>query len=225
MPIIDDQTRGTDRKPAPKWAWIIAIIVFCVFWLAIATLGSLTQLIWSGQASPAATAAATRSMNSSAMQQAEAARARGDWGTASSMIDAVDESAPLDLMEKHTYFRVGALAKAKNGDPGEAAGLYERFLGMGVQIRKSECQGCHASGTVAPNQVFDLESSELGTEYWRQLKAAGALEKTRTRLRKEWKAKPGDPRLNLLLYHLEKHSSQPAAAEKHSKALRSIAAK
>ncbi|MGV3724150.1 MAG: hypothetical protein ACO1SX_24925 [Actinomycetota bacterium] len=219
MPIIDDQTRGTDRQPAPRWAWVVAIIVFCVFWLAVATLGSMGRLIWDTQRNAATPTTATRNVNSSLVRQAEEARARGDWLTASSSIDAVDETAPLGLMEKHTYLRVGAVSKAKNGDPAKSAELYDRFLSMGVQIRKPECQGCHAAGTVAPNRVSDLKKSDLGMEYWRQLKAAGALDATRKQLRKEWQRKPTDARLNLLLYHLEKHSGRDAAAAKHATAL------
>jgi hypothetical protein len=222
MPIIDDQTRGTDRQPAPKWAWVVAIIVFCVFWLAVATLGSMGHLIWNNQVSPASAPIATREMNTGLVRQAEEARARGDWLNASSLIDAVDKNAPLGLMEKHTFLRVGAVSKAKNGDPTKSAELYERFLSLGVQIRKAECQGCHAAGTVPPNQVSDLKKSDLGLEYWRQLKAAGTLDKTRKQLRKEWKRKPADARLNVLLYHLEQHSGRTAAASTHSKALRSL---
>lgn len=219
MPIIDDQTRGTDRQTAPRWAWVVAILVFCAFWLAVATLGSLGQFLWNSQQNPAAALAVTRNMNTSLVRQAEQARAGGDWLNAGSLIDAVDESSPLDLMEKHAYLRVGAESKARNGDPAKAAELYERFLGMGAQIRKSECQGCHAAGNVAPNQVSDLQKSDLGLEYWRQLKAAGALDKTRRRLREEWKRKPADARLNLLLYHLEKHAGREVDAARHSAAL------
>lgn len=221
MPIVDEHTQRTDHQPAPRWPWIIAIVVFCAFWLAVAIIGLLGQYAWWSAAQPGSTAAvaAIRSANSTVLQQAEVAHNNSDWATAAAMIDAVDESAPLDLMDKHTYFRVGAVSKAKGGDAEASAAFYERFLGMGARIAKPECSGCHAAGAAAPHRLTDLQTSELGKEYFRQLKIAGKLDATRQRLRQQLKRQPDDLRLHLLLYHLESHAERPSVALKHAEAL------
>jgi hypothetical protein len=224
MPIVDDRLKGTDRKTPARWSWIVALVVFCGVWLAIASLGMLGSFIRSNQQAALAPGI-MRSINTSYIQTAESSQAQGNWSAAASMIDAVDETQPLDLMEKHRYLRIGGVSKAKNGQAAESAAFYERFLSLGVQIGNSECQGCHGQGSVPPGQLSDLETSDLGTEYWRQLKASGKLDGTRKRLRKEWKEKPKDARLNLLLYHLEKRSGDAKAAVKHAEALRTVPTK
>jgi len=221
MPLIDEQSRATDRRP-PNRSLLVAVGLALVFgWglltLAI-TLGARRER--ANGRGPAATLQAVQAAN---LQQAEQMSRWGDFAGASRVVQSVDTQY-LSFMEKHTYLRVGGEALAKSGSPLAAAGYYDRFLSMGAGIRRAECRECHAAPSpgIPPTSLDGMTESSLGAKYAAALVSAGKLPATRDSLRKQWKKKPEDPRLNILLYHLEKTAGDKKAAEKHAAKLRAL---
>jgi hypothetical protein len=158
------------------------------------------------------------------LNQAQSYLGSGDAATASALIDSIPAGTPLDISDKHTYFRTAAQVKRKKGDPAAAAAFYERFLAMGAGVSRPECQNCHGGSTaVAPHTAADLETSSLGANYVSALRAAGKLPATHKRLLRDLQQQPHDLRAHLLLYHVEKGLGNRRAAAEHADALKDSA--
>jgi hypothetical protein len=214
MPIIDDQTRVTDRRPGARWAWVLVVAGLAVLWVLLATALSFV----SHATPPGNPKALIQKMNSDILSTAEASRGYGDWTTAAQSIQQVNADAELSVSDKHRYFRIGAEANANIGQSARAAAFYERFLSMGVGLKAAGCQSCHGGpASISPTRLTDMLHTPLGTGYAAALKRAGTLDTTRIRLVKALKKSPSDARLNLLLFYIEQ-------AEGHTEAARERAA-
>lgn len=228
MPLIDDQTRGTEQRSRPYWPWVLVVVGIAVLWLAIAALVSLVPRTFSGSTATSRVAASLsqqQQYHRGLVAQAQSTLGAGDAATASLLIDSIPADAPMEIMDKHTYLRTAAQVKRQSGNPAAAAGFYERFLSMGIRIGKPECQSCHGGpSAVAPNRVADLETSSIGADYVAALRAAGQLQSTGRRLRLQLKQQPTDLRLHVLLYHVEKELENSRAAAAHAEALRRLEA-
>jgi hypothetical protein len=196
------------------------VVALSALWLLVSVLVSLVPRTLAEQNAPQN---AVRNLNSDIVARAERAHSYNDWAAAAALLDGVDATAPMSVMEKHTYFRVGAQSKQRNGNAAAAVGYYERYLAFGLQIANAECAGCHAGpSAMPPKQVTDLENSTLGTEYAASLAKSGQLKQTRERLTRDLKKRPKDPRPHLLLFHLDKAGGDAKAAARHSEVLRTL---
>lgn len=221
MPLIDDRSRGTEQRSRPRWPWVLVVLGFAVLWMAVAVLISLVPRTLAPSNRVAASVAQQQQYYRTLVNQAQTYLGSGDAVTASALIDSIPADAPLEISDKHAYFRTAAQVKRKSGDPAAAAAFYERFLAMGAGVLRPECQSCHAGeAAVAPHTVADLETSSLGADYVSALRAAGKLPATRKRLLLDLKKRPRDLRDHLLLYHVEKGLGNRRAAAEHADALK-----
>ena len=226
MPLIDDQTKGTDQhhgtaqRSKPYWPWVLVLVGFVILWLAFTTLVTVMPQLQRPQSAPAVAPTAQQQFQRNLVTQAQSTLSAGNVAAADKLIDQIPPGAALDVMAKHTYFRTAAQVKRKAGDPAAAAGLYERFLSMGVSVGNPECQSCHAAGSIPPARAADLQASSLGTEYVAALRAAGKLKGTRKRLLDDLRKQRDQPRTHLLVYHVEKALGNARAAVEHAEALK-----
>jgi hypothetical protein len=228
MPLIDEQTRRTDRRPGSPWPWVIVVVVISVLWIALSVLISTFRSMRENQPpppppAPAALAKVSPAAAAGVLQQARATAGYGDHASAAASIRSIPSNAPLSIDDKHTYFRIGAESLTRAGSPREGAALYERYLSWSVQVGKAQCRRCHDANTgIFPQKASDMTGSALGDSYATALSLAGTLEETRNRLKAQVKARPADPQLHLLLYHLETALENAQAAEQHRKKLAAL---
>jgi hypothetical protein len=131
------------------------------------------------------------------------------------------DSTRLTLMDKHTYLKLGAESMSKTSSPLAASRYLDRYLSMSAQLYRGQCGPCHTPpSAVPPARLADMTSSALGKQYIDVLRRARALTSTRDRLAREWKKKPDDIRLNVLLYHLESAKKNHSAALRHADRLK-----
>src|SRR5262245_19306858 len=129
MPLIDEQTRATDRRPAARWAWVLVVVGLCLLWMAVAVVISLQRRF----ARPASTpAAAVAEFNQQQLQQAQQYSQFGQWQAAAAAVQAIDATLPMSLSDKHTYLRLGGRSLARTGSPLGASRYYDRFLSLGT---------------------------------------------------------------------------------------------
>jgi hypothetical protein len=191
-----------------------------LLWLAIAAAVSLVPRAMSARSGGAAGTAAAQQVQTQTLRMAESSHRYGDWSSAAAVIESIDPSVPMSASDKHTYFRIGAESLVNSGSPLAGARYYERFLGMGAQIRSAECQGCHGPpSTIPPRDLADMRNTPLGQKYAGAMNAAGKLRSRRDELKAQLKKKPDDIRLRLLLYHLEKKLGNNAAVAEHGERL------
>ena len=214
MPLIDDTTRGTDRRPPARLAWTLVAVGFCLLWLMIAVAVSLVPRAMQSPAT-ATGARAVRRVQMDRLHYAQNLGANGAWTEAALAIQEVDP-ASLDTYDRHTYYRTGAQAMLKAGSPLAGAKLYEQFLSMGARVREQECQGCHQPSAVQPVVLTDLQRLQLGSDWTGALTKAKALRATRDRLRAEVKKQPEDARRRILLYHAERATGEKKRADQHA---------
>jgi hypothetical protein len=219
MPLIDDQTRVTDRRPAARWPWVLVVGGLCLLWLFISLVISFGPRVWGRPAAQAPQAAVGR-FNQQQLQMAQQMAGWGQWQEAAAAVQAIDTGYPMSISDKHTYFRTGGQALTKSGSPLAGAGYYERFLTMSVRIHAAECRDCHSPASIPPVRVADMKTSTLGTSYTSALRSAGKLRETRVRLQAALRKKRGDPALHLLLYHVEIALKNHRAAAGHLEALK-----
>src|SRR5688500_9885182 len=116
MPLIDDTTRGTDRRPPARLAWTLVAVGFCLLWLMIAVAVSLVPRAMQSPAT-ASGARAVRRVHMDRYQYAtQLALGSGAWREASIAIQEVDPQA-LDAFERHGFYRLAAQAMLKSGRP------------------------------------------------------------------------------------------------------------
>jgi hypothetical protein len=219
MPLIDETSRGTDRRATPRWPWVLVAVGAAVLWLAIGGAVSLVprMIFYNQQSSPSA---AARQSQAQLLAQADSHAAMNDYTSAAVIVDAIDPTIPMSTSDKHTYFRVGAASKTETRNHAQAAAFHERFLGFGARIHEPECRSCHAPpSTIPPTNLSDMRTLELGTAYADALAKAGELRERRDELKAELKKRPDELRLHVLLYHLEKKLGSGKAAAEHEKAL------
>jgi len=214
MPLIDDQTRTSDRRVTARWPWVLVIAGLAGLWVLIALAISFvprTFMRTTPQVAPAQTVV------TDALRSAEQMAGYGAWAQAAGQIEWVPKDFPLSTMDKHTYFRIGGQAHAKSGSPLAGAEYHERYLSWSTQIHQPECRSCHGgTSSIPPVRLGDMRRSELGTRYTAALTSAKALRSKRDDLKAELKRKPEDPRLHLLLYHLERALKDSKASQKHA---------
>ena len=214
MPILDERTRGSDRREAARpWVPAVVILAICVVLALLAVAIGMVAVGGGGRAAQP---------NAMWIREAQTAHARGDFTTAVSYIQAIDGKAPLDVLDKHTLFKTGAESYANLSKPQQAADYYERYLSWGTGIRSAECSGCHGPApNTPPARAADLLQSSLANGYVAALTDSKALTKRRNALRSEAGKKP-TARHHLLLYHLEMARGKKAAAAAHARALRAM---
>lgn len=220
MPLIDDRTRGNEPRPAAHWPWVIVVAGLSLLWVLIAVVSSLLTRYQSRKTSGTM---AIQQVNTQALQSAQQMAGYGSYPQAAALIQNINTVVPMSTSDKHTYFRIGAQSLMRTGQPAASAEFYDRFLSFGAHIHEKECAGCHNAATsIAPRAVADMEKSSLGAGYVKALRKAATLEQRYTKLAAEWKKQPKDPRLNLLLYHLETARKRPAEAKSHATAIASF---
>lgn len=213
MPLIDDRTRGNEPRPAAHWPWVLVVAGLSLLWVLIAVVSSLFTRYQSQKINGTTT---IQQVNTQALLSAQQMAGYGSYPQAAALIQNINTIVPMSTSDKHTYFRVGAQSLMKSGQPAAAAEFYDRFLSFGTHIHDKECASCHNAATgIAPRAVADLEKSSLGGGYVQALRKAGKLEERYAQLAAESKKHPKDPRLNLLLYHLETARRHPANAKAH----------
>jgi hypothetical protein len=217
MPLIDDQSRGTDRRPQARWAWVLVAVGLCVVWLMIAAAVSLVPRAMQSSATANGMGAVKR-VHMDRLNYVERLTQFGDWQNAALEIQAVDGEA-LGTFEKHNFFRLGAKTMLQTKSPAAGAKYYERFLAMGASVRSQECQGCHRPSALPPLNLVDMERTQLGKQWTGALTKAHKLRETRDRLRAEVKQNPEDARLHILLYHLETATRETKEAAEHAQKL------
>jgi len=223
MPLIDEQTRATDRRtPLVLWPWVLAIGVLVLLLMLGAVSLSFLPRTWQSTA-----ATPTQQTNSMMLQQADSMHRYGNSSQAVKTLQTLDLSAPMSVMDKHTYLRLAAESNTQGGSPAVGAKFYDRYLSWSTQVHNQECRSCHspqaAGGSgIAPTQPSDATRSVLGERYATALTAARSLGTTRRALRAQLKKTPEDPRLHLLLYHLDKAAGDEKAAASHADKLREL---
>jgi hypothetical protein len=224
MPLIDEQSRATDRRPTAWWAWALIVAVLAALWMVGALALSLSTR--EGVRTSGHLPAAVAENYDRLLNQAQQMGGYGQWEQSAALIASMGEAPPLTTMQKHTYFRVAGDAYRKTGSPLKAAGYTERFVAMGAQINEEECKNCHAPpGSIAPINLVGATRLDLGVTYATALKRAGKLDSTLRRRRKELKADPDSARLHLLLYYLERAAGNGQAAEAHVRKLSEVDAR
>src|SRR5690349_20160840 len=118
MPLIDDGTRGRDDRRKPWWPWLVVAIALSALWLVVSVLVSLVPRSLADQNSPQR---AVQALNSDLINRAQTAHSYGNYAAVVSMVDGIDPTAPMGVMEKHTYFRIAAEGKVNTGDHAGAA--------------------------------------------------------------------------------------------------------
>src|SRR5688500_6197465 len=86
-----------------------------------------------------------------------------------------------------------------------------------------ECHG--PPGSIPPTNLADMTRSARGNAYATALTSAGTLKSRRDALVKEWKQKPNETRLHILLFYLETALENKAEAKKHANALSALVVK
>lgn len=220
MPLLDEHTQRSDRRP-PAWrAWLAAAVVLVVIWVAF-TVG-VSYISRQRALSPPAGGVAAQ-VQSQVLTDAEQRLSFGDTTTAVQMLSRIDSSR-LSLMDKHTYLRVGAEAMSRHGSPAGASRYLDRYLSMSAQLYSGNCSPCHTPpNAVPPTRYVDMTTSERGKQYVEALRKAGILATTQKKLTADWKRKPDDVRLNVLLYHLQLQGlkDRPAAL-RHADRLKAL---
>jgi hypothetical protein len=223
MPLVRDEQKGTDRRERPSnWPWALAITGFMVLLLVAFLLIGIFVVVPQNARETAATAPAAQ-MNTMWLQSAQSQTSYGDYTNAALSLVNVDEKQPMELMDKHTFLGLAAEANAKGGKPKVGAKYYERYLSMTANIHRKECFECHGPpASMPPTNLAATTQSARGTAYATALTAAGTLKSRRDALIKEWKKKPDDTRLHILLFHLETALENKAEAKKHANALSAL---
>ena len=222
MPLVRDEQRGTDRREKPSaWPWILAIVGFVV------VLGVLFLLIGlvtvSGRSVAGNPTNIAAQMNANWIESAQNMSRYGDFNNAAISLANVDETQPMALMDKHTFLGLAAECNAKSGKAKAGANYYERYLSLGASIHRKECMDCHGPpGSIPPTRLADMTQSARGGPYAAALTSAGILKSRRDALVKEWKQKPNDARLHILLFHLETALENKSEAKKHANALANL---
>src|SRR5687768_3612358 len=186
MPLIDDETRVTDRRSTARWPWILVVAGLCVLWMMVAALVSFGPRFFAARASgtPPAATVATQTYISQQLQQAQQFQSYGSTQQVAAAIQAIPPDTPMTAIDKHQYFRLGGDSLTGSGSPLAGSRYYERFLSLSVHLYESECQGCHAAPSgVNPVKVAEMLASKLGTQYASALAAAGKLSSTRNTLK------------------------------------------
>jgi hypothetical protein len=222
MPFVDEETRFHDRRQKPVWPWVLVAVVIAGLWLLFSAAISVGPRALNR---PAPAQQVVRRINSQQLAQAQSMLQYGNWTGAASIVRSIDADAGMSAMEKHQYFRVAAESHSKGGDPEQGARFYERFLGMCVQLHAAECQGCHAASGIFPHRLADMQTSKLGQGYVDALKRARKLDRRRDQLQREAKRAPGDPKFDLLLYHLSRARRDRKAMLRHTGKLEAFDAK
>ena len=221
MPLVDEQTRVTDRRPNARWPWLLVVAGLALLWLLLSVVISLAPRALNRNGSTTSPSAILQQMNRDRLQSAQTQHQYGQYQGAVAALETLDQTAPMSLSDKHTFLRLAAESYTKGGSPLAGARYYDRFLSMATGIHSAECRQCHSrSSGIVPVTLSDMRNSRLGTEYVAALRAAGKLSATRDRLRADLRKKEKDPRLHLLLYHLEKMGGNPRSVKEHDKKLR-----
>lgn len=214
MPLIDEDTLATDRRPGTQWAWLAVAAVVILLWILLAFGVSFSTRPQAAPQVAVRPPIALPASSNPALQQAYAAFLTGDPQTALQALAGAGKPAALSAPDRHFYYRIGAESHAALGQHATAADLFEEYLSMGPQIYGNTCRGCHGAGQY-PTQVAAMRNSPLAFQYVGELRAAGRLSKRLIELRAQAAKSPNDPRLSLLLYHLETAYGKNAAATRH----------
>lgn len=224
MPLIDDDTRVTDRKSRSVWPWVIVAAGFAFLWLLFALGVSFVPVaLRGGSSSPPAPTAPMQAQQSNLLQQAQRMMGYGMPQQAVTLLAGINPQVPMSLSDKHTYLRVSAKSLKATGSPLAASRYYDRFLTLGISIHSAECQSCHGStAQIPPRKLEDLLKSDLGKSYVAALAEAGKVKATRAALEAELKKNAKDARAHLLLYHIAIEREEPAVATRHADALKKL---
>lgn len=216
MPLLDEDTLGTDRRPGAQWAWLAVAAAVLLIWIVLAFgVSFITRP--TPAPPPAGPAPVGIPPTNPALGQANVEYAAGNHQAALQSLTLAGKPASLSGQDRHLYYRIGAESHAALGQHAQSADLYEAYLSMGPQIYANGCRSCH--GPLFPTSLAAMRNSPLGAQYTRELLASGRLTQRLTTLRAQLAKAPNDPRLNLLLYHLETASGRTAAATRHGSRL------
>lgn len=224
MPLIDDYSQQTDRRPSHRSAWILVIVAASLVWLVVAFLLSYRPRAAAPSTGPASVTAARQSNARQVVQMAQRMSSFGGPTQAIRLLESLGPNPVMPAEDKHGYFRLAADSYLQAKKPLKAAAYYQRFLTMGLQVADAECQSCHPpSSQLSPTKPSDLLSSSLGTSYAKALRKAKQLTSTRDVLKARMaKHQAEAPRLHLLLYHLELARGDLKAAAPHAAAVTAL---
>jgi hypothetical protein len=222
MPLVRDEHKGTDRTEKPSsLPWVLAIVGFLVMLLVAFLLIGIFIIV--PQATVTSTAPAAVQMNTTWLQSAQSTMGYGDYTNAAAALANVDETQPMELMDKHTFLGLAAESNTKGGKPKVGGKYYERYLSLGANIHQKSCAECHGPpASMPPVDLAAMTRSDRGKAYAGALAAAGTLKSRRDALVKELNQKPDEARLHILLFHLETALQNRAAAKKHANALSAL---
>ena len=219
MPLLDEQTGRSDRRPYSWRAWLWTSFALVLLWIVFSV--GISLIARDRRANPPP-GGATAQMQSRVLSDIQQRVAYGDVTTAAQLVTSIDGSR-LSLMDKHTYLKLGGETLAKTGSPLAASRYLDRYLSMSAQLYSGQCGPCHTPpNAVTPGRFADMTTSALGKRYVEALRAARTLTATRNQLAAAWKKKPDDVRLNVLLYHLELARKNNAAALRHADRLKAL---
>jgi hypothetical protein len=229
VPLIDEQTQGTDRRATTRSPWLLTLLGCAGLWLLGAALLTVLPRQFSGffgmgrSTSPPPTAVQQYSSNvlqnaQRLASQAEMMNSPTAWQSVAGALKGLESSGAMSVMDKHTYFRLSAKSLANSGSPLAASRFYERYLTMGLQLRTAGCQECHGGSTaIPPGKLEQLPTTQIAQDYVAALRAARKLTPREASLRQALAAKPKDGAANLLLSAIETARSQHTKAQQHLK--------
>src|SRR4051812_1497775 len=98
MPLIDEQTQGTDRRPPNRGAWFAVIGAAAVIWIVFALVVSFLPR---GAPPPSGTAA-VQQYSHQVLQQAQQNSRFGIWPDAVAALESLGANPTLTTEDKHT---------------------------------------------------------------------------------------------------------------------------
>jgi hypothetical protein len=219
VPLLDEHTRSSDRRP-PAWrAWLAASVGLVLLWIVFSV--GISQVARHKRLNPPPGGAAAQ-VQAAVLTDATRRLSFGDAATAAQLIASIDESR-LTLADKHTYLKLASQTMVQVNSPVAESRYLDRYLSMSAQLYGGKCGHCHTPpSALSPVRFADMTTSALGKQYVAALRKAKTLTATRNQLTAAWKKKPDDVRLNVLLYHLEIDRKNRPTALRHADRLKAL---